>query len=194
MSTAVWTVVILIAFCLFAVWLKELDSRYTRWLDSDRDPGTGTPAAREPPGRALGKALRAPGERRRREREEYERRLGSIPPEERTYRNPYLGKLLRCLLACVLSIAGFFGICFFCLPKIRATPYEGMAKLLGYLGVLLMGMTAYNGGIGLIAYTASYFQFRAFKRRHPGKEFDLDYFLAERKATNGGYTPSDFGK
>ena len=194
MGVSVYFSIAIVAVCLFVSLFIAANKWYNNWLNSDRDPETGAPSVREPFGRALIHALKAPRERRRQEREDDLRRLESVPPEERKYKNPYGKDIVHALLACVLSLACFFGTLFLVLPNVRETGFSQAGRICSYVGLILMGATCYSGLMKLIAGTAGYIKFRDYKRKHPGKKYDRASFELEMKSMNGGYSPSDFGK
>ena len=194
MNIAVVFSIAVVVICLSVSLLKAANEWYKKWLDSDRDPETGAPCAREPIGRSLLRALKAPRERRLREREEDLRRLESVPPEERTYNNPYGRDIVLALLTCVFPIACFLVVAFYALPKVRGTSIGQYGTIIAYIVLLLMGVMCCNGLLRLVAGIAGYYKYRDYKRKHPGKQFNRASFELEMKSINGGYHPSDFGK
>ena len=138
--------------------------------------------------------LKRPLEKRRSEKELYRKRKEALPSEERSYVNPYGKVLIRDSL--LLLLAGLLFLLTLWLFKVDSVDGfwgETLRILLATLLMvtwLLLVRQLYRVLVSALAFG----KFRGFKKRNPGKAFDVQYFLEQNKADNGAYSPEDFGR
>ena len=194
MQIIFWILTAVLAFWLLIRSVKRAGDWVSAWLDSDHDPETGAPVPREPLGRALLRSLREPGEKRRQEREELRRRQESLSPEERRFQNPYGRDVLLSLLGFLLPILCFLACLLLLRPLAAGTDWERFVTILLWLLLIFGGGLCLHFSLLLIANAAGYFQFLAYRLRHPAQPISRAEFEAMLKAQNGSYRPEDLGR
>jgi hypothetical protein len=187
---ALWTVLFLAGLCALVWFLFRSGQVYAKWLEQEEPKESF---------RSSYKAfLKAPFERRRAEKEEARKRLEALPVEERGYVNPYGKALLRDTL--LLLLAMILAALLILLKKWldKGAPVGGswdkvIWVLLGSLllsDMLLLIRQLYRVLVAALAFG----KYRSFKKRNPGKAYDIQYFWEQSIADNGAYRPEDFGR
>ena len=98
-----------------------------------------------------------------------------------SYYNPDKASAIRKSIALAISMVAFAA------AKAFGPAMSSMVSVvaIGMLNVLTL--STLSDIIGCVKY-------KKWKKKHPGPEHNYGEFMSEMKATNGGYTPEDFGR